>query len=171
MPPKKSRLQKQKPKVIPDVGCKEVSVFSDAMRDTHVIETNNITDHYLVRDQDEEYELAVIMDTIRMQEEEEKHKLEILEKERQSSITIRDYHIKEILRKLKINPSKLTPFETFLISTLETFMETQELYLIINDKEYYDNIRNYLGLSNNKGIIRLSDETKIFARDTFKLIV
>lgn len=170
MPPKKSRLQKHKPSPLSELGSKNVSVFSDTISDTDIMETNNIMNHYLVQDQDEEYEMAMIMDTIRMQEQEEKQKREMLEKEKQQAIATRDYHIKEILRKLKVNPNNISSFETTLIHKLEELMETEDIVMIINDVELYNFIEHFLGLSDCKGVIRLKDDTKQFAHNFFKCV-
>lgn len=121
--------------------------------------------------QDEEYEMSVMMDIIKMQEKEEKEEKERLEKEKeklQEKIFIRDQNIKEILRKIKIGNSK-SELETHIINLLETTMETQDMHIYIHDIELYNNICSYLGMGddNKKGTIRLYESVKSYAKNLF----
>lgn len=141
---------------------------------TNLHEDNEI--HNIIKNQDDEYEMSVIIDIIKMQEKEE---LERLEKEKQEEIERqkllddnlmhRDYNIKEILRKIKFQVNNLSPFETSLIELLENTMNSQELIIMLNNKDFYENILCYLGLTNKRGSIRLNDDVKTFARHLFQL--
>ena len=127
--------------------------------------------------QDEEYEMSIMMDIIKMQEKEEKERLE-KEKEKQirdakeleEKIFIRDQNIKEILRKIKIGNSK-SELETHIINLLETTMETQNMHIQIDDTELYNNICCYLGIrdDNKKGTIRLPESVKNYVKKLFVL--
>lgn len=125
--------------------------------------------------QDEEFEMSIMMDIIKMQEREEQEEKERLEKENekqirklQEKIFIRDQNIKEILRKIKIGNSK-SELETHIIKFLETTMETQDMHIHIYDTELYNNICSYLGMGddNKKGTIRLPESVKSYAKNLF----
>lgn len=128
---------------------------------------HSFIDNSIIRDQDEEYELSVIMDIIKMQEKEdnerkEKENQEKIEAERLLKLAIekRDYNIKEILRKLKLLLNTQNSFEKMLVSILEDIMNGVDLHITIHDNDMYSQIRSYLGLDGKKGTIRLSDEVK-----------
>jgi transcription termination factor NusB len=135
--------------------------------------SNNSTS--IISEQDEEYEISVIMDIIKIQEKEEKEKkqneIEQQKKylqELHENIKQRDNNIKDILRKIKIG-NNLTDIEKNIVNILETFMETQETHIHINDYHLYQQISSYLGTDNinTKGIIRLTDDIKLFAKNLF----
>jgi hypothetical protein len=125
--------------------------------------------------QDEEYEMSIMMDIIKMQEREEKEKLE-KEREKQlreaqeleEKMRIRDHNIKEILRKLKFG-NCTSQLETNIIELLENAMETQCMYIYVHDMVLYNNICCYLGIGdeNKKGTIRLPESVKDYAKNMF----
>ncbi len=136
----------------------------------------SLIDKTIMHDQDEEYEMSVIMDIIKMQEKEEHEKREKEKQEKQDqekilkiSIEKRDHNIKEILRKLKFLANTQSCFEKKLVSILENIMGTQDLHITIHDNDLYLEIQSYLGLNNNKGTIRLHDEVKEYANKMFIL--
>lgn len=145
------------------------------LEDTCITQSNGFEqDNSIIQDQDEEYELSVIMDIIKMQEKEdnerlEKEKQEKIEKERLLTLSIekRDHNIKEILRKLKILVNTNSSFEKKLVDLLENTMNTKELQILICDNDFYINIQRYLGLNNTKGIIRLTDDIKQYINNMF----
>jgi len=128
----------------------------------------------IISEQDEDFEISVIMDMIRIQEREEKEKLEkemeIQKKysqELQQKIQERDSNIKNILRKIKFGTGQ-SSIEKNIVNLLENFMETQEMYIQLDNTELYEQISSYLGIKDNtKGIIRLTDDIKAFAKNIF----
>lgn len=136
----------------------------------------------IISEQDEDYDISVMMDIIKMQEKEEKEQKEaeiqrqIQEKQQQlkyieelnQKIAYRDHNIKEILRKIKF-ASGQSVIEKNIVSLLETFMETQEMHIQVDNTEFYEQISSYLGIKDNntKGIIRLTDNLKTFAKNIF----
>ena len=139
---------------------------------------SNIEEQNIIQNQDDEFEMSVIMDIIKMQEKEdieriEKEKQQEIEreKERQEKLMKRDHNIKEILRKMKLQMCNLSSFEISLIQLLENTMDTQDLVIVINDKDFYDNIHSYLGITNKRGSIRVNEDVKEFARYLFQLKV
>lgn len=136
----------------------------------HIIDKDNS----IIQDQDEEYEMSVIMDIIKMQEKEdnerkEKEKQDKIETERLLRLAIekRDYNIKEILRKLKLVLNIQNPFEKMLVSILEDTMNSEELHIKFYDNDVYIQIRSYLGLDGKRGTIRLSNEVKEYINSFF----
>jgi hypothetical protein len=123
----------------------------------------------IINEQDTDYEMSMLMDMIKFQEKEDKKREEdkkILEKMRAIELKQRDQNIKDILRKIKIT-TKLLPIEKTIIELLESFMESLETQIIIDDSDLYDQIFNYLGLGERKGIVRLSNEIKEFTQIIF----
>lgn len=156
-----------------DLNANNQIIFSETLDNLHIIENSVIKDT-VIQEQDDDYELSVIIDIIKMQENDEAEKRE---KERQQQaerykmieelIIQRDHNIKEVLRKLKVLTNKQSSFENELIHILENAMTTQELYITINNIDFYDNIQCYLGLNSNRGTIRLSDEVKEYLKKMF----
>lgn len=129
----------------------------------------------IIQEQDDDYELSIIMDMIKMQEQEEIEKEKVRkmqeEKERkmqEEKIAIRDQNIKEVLRRIK-TCSQLSAIEKTIIHMLEHVMETFEMQIILQDVEMYEKILTYLGIDGRKGTIRLSNEIKDFVKNTFIL--
>jgi signal recognition particle GTPase len=125
--------------------------------------------------QDEEYEMSMMMDIIKMQEREEKERLE-KEREKQmrdneeleENIKIRDHNIKEMLRKLK-HGNSTSLFETNIINLLEHTMESQDMQIHIDDPLFYNQLCCYLGIGddNKKSTIRLPESVRIYAKSFF----
>ena len=145
-------------------------------KDVEVYYNHSHIDNTIIQDQDEDYEMAVIMDIIKMQEKEdiqrqEKEKQEKIEQQKIFELAIqkRDHSIKEILRKLKFLATTQNCFETHLVSLLENTINSQDLHIKINDNDMYLQIQCYLGLNNSKGVIRLTDEIKDYANNMFTL--
>lgn len=143
---------------------------------THYDKDKYFMDNSVIQDQDEEYNMSIIMDIIKMQEKEdnerkEKEEQEKIEQEKlfRLSIEKRDHNIKEILRKLKVLMNTKNSFEKNLVSILENAMNTQDLQITLYDNDLYLDVQRYLGLNNNKGIIRLSDEIKEYTNNMFVL--
>lgn len=133
-------------------------------------------DKYIIQEQDEDYEMAIIMDMIKMQENEEKKKEEEREKEKKiqeekriEELNQRDRNVKEILRKIKTG-SILSSIEKTIIHLLEAFMESLETKIILHDSNLYEEIFTYLGIDGRKGTIRVSNEIKEFAKNSFTLL-
>jgi hypothetical protein len=171
MSPKKKQ-RKLKP-IIENTNTCENIIEHNQVSTTHFTE---IEPHNIIQNQDDEYEMSVIMDIIKMQEKEYLEKLkkeQEQEIERQNSLQEkliqRDHNIKEILRKMKFQLSNLNAFEISFITLLENIMNTQHLIIMLDDKNLYNNINNYLGLTNKKGTIRLNDSVKEYARNLFQL--
>lgn len=127
----------------------------------------------IISEQDEDFELSVIMDMIKIQEREEKEEIQkqietqkIHSQELEEKIRYRDTNIKDILRKIKFG-SYQSPIEKKLVNLLETFMETQDMYIQLDSIEFYQDIISYLGIKDNntKGVIRLTDDVKVFAKN------
>lgn len=127
--------------------------------------------------QDEEYEMSIMMDIIKMQEKEEKERLE-KEKEKQirdakdfeEKIIHRDHNIKEMLRKLKLGNST-SSLETSIVTLLETTMVSQNMHIYIDEPLLFNEICCYLGIrdDNKKGTIRLPESVKNYAKQLFVL--
>lgn len=138
--------------------------------------SSQITYSHITSIQDEEYEMSMMMDIIKMQEREEKERLE-KEREKQirdaeeleENIRTRDHNIKEILRKLKHGISN-SELETKIIWILENTMETQDMHIHIDDAGLYDNICRYLGIKDDdkRGTIRLHESVKAYAKNLFR---
>ncbi len=161
--------------VFPDLEEKAQNVDVDVDAEFHDY-NHSLIDKTIMHDQDEEYEMSVIMDIIKMQEKEEHEKREKEKQEKQDqekilkiSIEKRDHNIKEILRKLKFLANTQNCFEKKLVSILENIMGTQDLHITIHDNDLYLEIQSYLGLNKNKGTIRLHDEVKEYANKMFML--
>lgn len=173
MPPKKTRQRKNKPLLQLNDNIQhhlknETNdiIFSEKKDDLYNI-NHSITKVNIIQEQDDEYELSIIMDIIKMQELEEmkkneQDKLQNFERNNllQEMLTKRDNNIKDVLRKLKILANKQNSFENTLINILENTMSTQDFHIKIDNIDFYHNIECYLGLKSNKGTIRLSDEVK-----------
>jgi len=133
-------------------------------------EKNN---HYyddIIKQQDDEYEIAVIMDLIKIQEQKDKEICQQNIKIKQEMLELRNHHIKEILRKIKISNNLYNPVELSIIQIFDSLMDTENFEIVINDNILYTNIYSYLGLGDAKATIRLSHATKDFVRNTILLI-
>ena len=151
------------------------SIPRDATPDVEQIANPSINSTSIISEQDEDYEISVIMDIIKIQEKEEKEKIEkeieIQKKhlqELQAKINQRDNNIKEILRKIKV-ASGQTSIENTIVNLLEKLMQTQEMCIQLDNIKLYEEISSYLGIKDNttKGVIRLTDDIKMFAKNTF----
>ena len=134
------------------------------------LNTNNI-----IQEQDDDYEMSIIKDMIKMQEQEEKEKEKnrIIQEEKEriiqeENISKRDQNIKEVLRRIK-TCSQLSIIEKTIIHMLESLMDTSEMQIILDNIEIYETILTYLGIDGRKGTIRLSNEIKEFIKSTFTL--
>jgi hypothetical protein len=136
----------------------------------------------IIAEQDEEYEMSLMMDIIKMQEREEREQKEKeREKEREQmqrdallleeTLKNRDHNIKEILRRIKIG-NGMSRIENDIVTILEVFMETHQITIEIDNVALYNEICSYLGIGdeNKKGTIRLPESVKIFARNVFVLV-
>lgn len=173
-PKKKQRKNKDADKDKDPVEINNADICNSS---SNILYTSENLDHYnIIQNQDEEYEISIIMDIIKMQEKEELERLEREKREeieRQNilneKILQRDHNIKEILRKMKFQVSNLSSFEIDLINILENMMNTKELIIILDNKVFYNKILDYLGLTDKKPSIRLSDDVKYFVKNTFQL--
>jgi hypothetical protein len=143
----------------------------------------------ITAEQDEEYEMSLMIDIIKMQEREEREQKEKerqqkeieIEKEREQiqrdallleeTLKNRDHNIKEILRRIKIG-NGMSRIENDIVTILEVFMETHQITIEIDNVALYNEICSYLGIGdeNKKGTIRLPESVKIFARNVFVLV-
>jgi hypothetical protein len=135
----------------------------------------NKNTNQVIKEQDDDYELSIIMDMIKMQQQQEieKEKERIMQEEKErkiqeEKISTRDQNIKEVLRRIK-TCSQLSAIEKTIIQMLEHLMETCEMQIILEDVEMYEKILTYLGIDGRKGTIRLSNEIKEFIKSTFIL--
>lgn len=168
--PKRKYVRRKKAVALPDEITQIPFIEPTAITKQQTQSYSNITSL-----QDEEYEMSIMMDIIKMQEREEIERNE-KEKEKQirdaeeleEKIKIRDHNIKEMLRKIKVG-NLISQIESTIIYFLENVMETQDMQIIVNDKLLYHDICCYLGIGdeNKRGTIRLHETVKLYAKNLF----
>lgn len=112
----------------------------------------------LIYDQDYEYELSVIADMEKQEREQQKERAfqeENKKGELRVQIENRDFHIKQVLRKLKLG-SSTNPQDRLYIQLLEAWMESTDAYL---QTEYAESFHRFF-----ENGIRLNNETKEYMR-------
>lgn len=153
-------------KLLKNINLQQNLEQQDINTEKNNIILNNSSHINIIKQQDDEYDMAVIMDLIKIQEQSDKLISEQNEKIKQDMLETRNYHIKEILKKIKISNNHYTSVELSIIQILETFMDTENMLITIDNHILYTNIYAYLGLGDSKGTIRLTDVTKDFVRKT-----
>jgi len=95
-----------------------------------------IVNDYITQEQDYEYELSLIADM----EKRERELLQNRQVELEKQLETRDFHIKQVLRKLKLGHATGDEERTY-IGVLEAWMESQDTH--IGSESYYGFI-NYI---------------------------
>lgn len=111
----------------------------------HTSNSNYYKDASIMEDQDYEYELSLIADM----EKREKEKQEKEEQERAAILEERDFHIKHVLRRLKLGYATTDTEKGFII-ILEKWMDSQDTVLHSNlSPELHSYLTNQVRIPND----------------------